>query len=90
MSNNQGTAIIRDRGQLTIPDSIRKTVDWIGPSSAVFISVAKPDEIVIKPHHSQKKIDWDKLLSDIKKLHSYPVKGTMSEFIAWDREHGHD
>lgn len=89
MSNAQGTVIIRERGQLTIPDSIRKMVDWINPSSAVSISVSKPDEIVIKPHRHMDKVDWNRLLRDIKKLNAYPVKGTMSEFIAWDREHGH-
>lgn len=87
--NTQGTAIIRNRGQLTIPDSVRKVVSWANPLSAVTISVVNPDEIVIKPHGFKKEIDWDKLFKDIKKLHEYPVKGTMSDFIAWDREYGH-
>lgn len=51
-------SIIRGRGQLTIPDSIRQIVTWVTPSSAVSITVTKPDEIVIKPH--QVMIDWKK------------------------------
>lgn len=89
MINAQGTAIIRNRGQLTIPDSIRKKVNWTTPSSAVDISIGQSDEIIIRPHKHHIEVDWDKLFRDIKKLHEYPVKGTMSEFIAWDREHGH-
>lgn len=87
--NTQGTAIIRNRGQLTIPDTIRRKVNWANPLSAVDISMSSPDEIVIKPHKVQKEVDWDKLFSDVKKLHEYPVKGNMTDFIAWDREHGH-
>ena len=54
-------SIIRGRGQLTIPDSIRKVIHWVSPMSVVSISVVKPDEIVIKPHHNQKEVDWNKL-----------------------------
>ncbi|OGH17705.1 MAG: hypothetical protein A2868_02010 [Candidatus Levybacteria bacterium RIFCSPHIGHO2_01_FULL_40_15b] len=87
----QTVGIVRQRGQLTIPDSVRKAVKWIAPPSAVSISVVKPDEIIIRPQSSVKEeVDWDQLLKDIKKLQAYPVKGTMSEFIVWDREYGHN
>ena len=78
-------SIIRDRGQLTIPDSIRKIVNWITPMSAVSISVVKPDEIVIKPH--QKQVDWDKIWKGIQKARSIHGKGKIStlEFIQQDR-----
>ncbi|OGY27740.1 MAG: hypothetical protein A2Z42_02760 [Candidatus Woykebacteria bacterium RBG_19FT_COMBO_43_10] len=58
-------SVIRERGQLTIPDSIRQAVGWATPMSAVSISVVKPDEIVIKPH--QQKVDWNRLWKLIKK-----------------------
>lgn len=88
MSNAQGTVIIRERGQLTIPDSIRKMVDWINPSSAVSISVSKPDEIVIKPHQSQGKADWEDIWKRIEQARSFKGKGrgNLSAFIAEDRE----
>ena len=78
-------SIIRSRGQLTIPDSIRKAISWMNPMSAVTISVVKPDEVVIKPHQS--KVDWDKIWKGIRKARSIHGKGKMStlEFIQQDR-----
>ena len=78
-------SIVRDRGQLTIPNSIRKVVSWITPMSAVSISVVKPDEIVIKPH--QKQVNWDKIWKGIQKARSIHGEGKMSalEFIQQDR-----
>ena len=46
-------SIIRDRGQLTIPDSIRNMVGWVTPHSSSSITVVKPDEIVIRPHKKE-------------------------------------
>ncbi|OGE06370.1 hypothetical protein A3I53_00720 [Candidatus Curtissbacteria bacterium RIFCSPLOWO2_02_FULL_40_13b] len=80
------TVIIRNRGQLTIPDSIRKTVDWISPMSAVIISIAKFDEIIIRPHKYQKIADWDNLWKQIKKVRAFKGKGNLSSFIVEDRE----
>lgn len=79
-------SIIRDRGQLTIPDSIRKTLNWVSPMSAVTISVVKPNEIVIRPH--QKKVDWDKLWKQMKRVRAFKGKnkGSLSDFIIKDRE----
>ena len=82
----KAVSIIRGRGQLTIPDSIRKSVGWVNPASAVSITVVKPDEIVIKPHQAQ--VDWDKIWVDIQKARSIngkSSKGNLSEFIAEDR-----
>jgi len=78
-------SIVRDRGQLTIPDSIRRVVSWVTPMSAVSISVLKPDEIVIKPH--QKKVDWDQVWENIRKSRAISSKGKISaaEFLEQDR-----
>ncbi len=80
-------SIIRDRGQLTIPDSIRKAVNWISPMSAITISVIKPDEIVIRPHQSQ--VDWGKVWEGIRRARSTRGKGrgSLSKFVAEDRYH---
>lgn len=79
-------SIIRDRGQLTIPDSIRKSVKWANPLAAVTITVTKSDEIVITPHQNQ--TDWKKIDANMKKLHAHSGKSTLSaaEFIAQDRQ----
>ncbi len=85
----QTIAIVRGRGQLTIPDSIRGKTDWIGPGSVVTVSRVKTDEIVIRPHVVGKnKTDWTKLWRDIKLVRSYQgtYRGSLSEFIATDRE----
>lgn len=84
----KAVSIVRDRGQLTIPDSIRKLVNWVSPLSAVSISVVKPDEIVIRPHQYKKEIDWDKLWEQIKRVRAFKGKGrgNLSTFIIEDRE----
>ena len=78
-------SIIRDRGQLTIPDSIRRVVSWITPMSAVSISVIKPDEIVIKPH--QKQGNWDQVWENIRKSRAISGRGNLSaaDFLEQDR-----
>ncbi len=84
----KAVSIIRDRGQLTIPDSIRKLINWAGPMSAVSISVVKPDQIIITPHQNQDKTDWDELWKRIKRARSFKGKsrGNLSAFIAEDRQ----
>lgn len=80
-------SIIRDRGQLTIPDSIRRLVNWITPMSAVSISIVKPDEIVIKPHI--KSIDKDQIWENIRKARAIKGKGLTTsaiEFLMKDRQ----
>ncbi len=82
----QTISIVRDRGQLTIPNSIRKNVDWVTSMSAITISVVKPDEIIIKPH--QKKVDWDKIWKGIKASRAIKGKGKTTsalEFLEQDR-----
>ena len=79
-------SIIRNRGQLTIPDSIRKSLNWISPQSAVSISVVKSDEIVIRPH--QKQVDWDKIWDLIRKSRAIKSKNALSaiEILQKDRQ----
>ncbi len=81
----KNVVIVRNRGQITIPDPIRKTVGWVNPMSAVSISVTKPDEIVLKPH--QNKLDWDQIWKNIKVSRAIPGKGNESgyDFLEKDR-----
>ena len=78
-------SIIRERGQLTIPDSIRQLISWVSPMSAVSITIIKPDEIVIRPHQAQ--VDWDKIWENIRKSRAIPGKGNLSasKFLQQDR-----
>lgn len=79
-------AVIRERGQLTIPDSVRKVASWAGPLSVVSVSIVKSDEIVIRPHRIQlnRKEIWRKI------RHSRSVRGkgnvSASQFLLRDRE----
>lgn len=82
----QAIAIIRARGQLTIPDSIREVLTWATPASVVTITAEKPDEIVIQPHGTKQQIEWDELWNMIKLCRSFKRgKGNLSEFISRDR-----
>jgi bifunctional DNA-binding transcriptional regulator/antitoxin component of YhaV-PrlF toxin-antitoxin module len=69
-------SIIRDRGQLTIPESIRKSVPWVNPMSAVTIFVTKANEIVIKPHRPT--TDWSDLREKIRASRATLGRGTTS------------
>lgn len=83
-------SIIRERGQLTIPDTIRKVVSWANPSSAVSISVTGPDEIVIKPH--MPKYDAKKIWQSIRKSRAVMGKGGINgvEFLIKDRSRSYE
>jgi len=84
----KSVVVIRERGQLTIPDTIRKAVSWVTPMSAVTISVMKPDEIIIKPHQS--RVDADKIWTLVQRSRAIKGKGKGSavEFLEKDR-HSH-
>lgn len=79
-------SIIRNRGQLTIPDNIRKVVTWAKPMSAVSISVLKPNEIIIRPE--QVYLDWDQIWAGVKKSRAIKSKShslSAAEFLEVDR-----
>ncbi len=82
----KNVVIVRNRGQITIPGSIRKAVGWVNPMSAVSISVVKPDEIIMKPHQS--KLDWDQIWKNVAASRAISGRGTKSaaEFLEKDRK----
>ena len=84
----QTTAIVRDRFQLTIPDSVRVGADWVTPGSVVTVTQISADEIVIKPHVVNKKTNWDRLWRNIElaRSHKGSYQGSLSDFIISDRE----
>lgn len=88
MNNIQTTAIIRNRGQLTIPDVIRRAFDWMKTESVVKIIYRSPQEIVITPYIQEKvkKINWKKIWAAIAEARSFKGgRGNLSKFIAKDR-----
>lgn len=80
--------MIRQRGQLTIPEVIRKAVSWLRNFSVVSISLEHPRQIVIEPYE-EKAVDWEKLLRKMRKVQKFAGEGeqkeSLSEFIAHDR-----
>lgn len=83
----QGTAVIRDRGQLTIPEKIREILHWSSPNSVVSITATSKNELVIKPFEGKKQIDWSSIWLNIDLSRSYQGKqGNLSGFVSSDRE----
>ena len=82
----QTISIIRGRGQLTIPESIRKVVNWTTSMSAVSISLVKPDEILIKPH--RQSLDWNQIWKGVEKSRGLKGEGRTTsaiDFLELDR-----
>lgn len=86
---NTTTATIRQRGQLTIPDTIRDRFPWIKTDAVVTLDASDPTRIVIQPFamNVSDKPDWDLIWKMIARARAIPGKGKMnaSEFIAQDR-----
>ncbi|EKD99401.1 MAG: hypothetical protein ACD_22C00266G0003 [uncultured bacterium] len=84
-----GTAVIRDRGQLTIPEKIRGLLKWSSPNSVVSLCTTTRNELIIRPYNSKEKtlVDWDSIWMNIDLSRSYKGKrGNLSEFVSFDRE----
>lgn len=87
MSNFQGTAIIRDRGQITIPEKIRRTLKWPTTNSVVSLATTVQNEILIRPYDSARKINWPQIWNNVELSRSYQgKKGNLSSFVSSDRE----
>lgn len=87
MKTLQGTAIIRDRGQLTIPEKMREVLKWSSTNSVVSLYTTEKGELLIKPFVANKEPDWDTIWANIERSRSYKGKnGNLSKFISLDRE----
>ncbi len=87
---SQTTAVIRQRGQLTIPDKIRATFPWLIENAVVVLETLPNEGIIVKPYHSsglnlaQK---WQKAWEAIQLSRSFKGKrGNLSEFVVKDRQ----
>ncbi len=87
MKNIQSTVIIRDRGQLTIPEKMREVLRWSSTNSVVTLTTTSKNELVIKPYGSKKQVNWAQIWSNIQLSRSFKGKGgNLSNFIISDRE----
>jgi bifunctional DNA-binding transcriptional regulator/antitoxin component of YhaV-PrlF toxin-antitoxin module len=84
----KAVAIIRERGQLTIPESIRKQARWAGVSGVIYIQLEKQNEIIITPHQAIMESELSKLPESIKKARDIKGKGSLgaSKFLAGTRD----
>ena len=81
------TAIIRQRGQLTIPGFIREKFPWLHVNNVVALRVTADAKILVEPFQEKKQVDWEKLWVQIERVRSYKGRrGNLSQFIAKDRE----
>ncbi len=88
MTQVQATGIIRQRGQLTIPETIRSKISWVDVGSVVEISSQKNDEIIVRPYSKKKKAaSWKTLWKKMKRVRAFKGKNknSLSSFIAQDR-----
>jgi bifunctional DNA-binding transcriptional regulator/antitoxin component of YhaV-PrlF toxin-antitoxin module len=77
--------IIRQRGQITIPDSIRQSAPWIIENQPVNVYLVNENEVRISP--VGQAIDWEKLQRDITTVRALPGEDFDStSFIAEDRK----
>ena len=82
--------MIRQRGQLTIPDQARKVLSWLQIGEMVGIEIDNDDELRIKPHTKvNKKVDWDSFWKRMELSRSF--RGTrndkpLSQMVVEDRK----
>ena len=87
MNGQQTNVIIRQRGQLTLPDAIREKFNWLTPGSVVTIDT-EPNKVTLSPYSARKEVDWNKLWKDLKRVRAYRGKGrgNLSAFVDEDRQ----
>ena len=86
---SEGIGIVRDRGQLTIPYSLRSSLDWIKTDTPVKMKLRK-NKIIIEPIEEKmrgKKVNWNKLWKDLDDIQkSAKHKTNLTQFVIKDRE----
>ncbi|MEK7565684.1 MAG: AbrB/MazE/SpoVT family DNA-binding domain-containing protein [Patescibacteria group bacterium] len=89
--NYQTTAVIRQRGQLTIPEEVRKIFGWLGKDKVVTIQTSI-NAVVVKPYSQTNfgSTQWKRAHELVQISHSFVGgKGNISSQISQDREGGH-
>lgn len=84
----KSTSIIRERGQLTIPDTIRDSLTWLYPLSAVDITICDENTVMVSPHAYKKQLTWSECIQKIELAQTFPSdsKVTSDAIISADRQ----
>lgn len=80
--------VVRQRGQVTIPDDVRNMVAWLSEGSAVGLEMVEKEMLILRPHvlANTKIFDWNKILNKINLSRSFKGRnGDLSTFIIEDR-----
>lgn len=84
--NITASTIVRDRGQITLPYSIRENSSWLAVNSPIQIT-AYLDEITIRPPQKSPPHSWDTIWDALHLAQSFKGnKGSLSDFILKDRQ----
>lgn len=79
-------AIIRDRGQLTIPDKLREILPWLSVNSVVTFYHRGGGEVVIRPFEEKRPMDWERIWSQVDLSRSFKGSlGNLSKAVFEDR-----
>ncbi len=80
------TAIIRQRGQLTVPDALRSKMGWLDDGEAVVLE-ATQGEVKIRPRSGKRKVDLTDFWRKVELARSFIGKrGNLAEVIDQDRD----
>jgi bifunctional DNA-binding transcriptional regulator/antitoxin component of YhaV-PrlF toxin-antitoxin module len=91
MNSTTVTTFIRDRGQITLPYTIRDMFPWVKVSAPItIVANHQTNTITLQPNTHAK--NWSTMWQQIELARSfYSPDDAMSgsDFIAWDRKYGH-
>jgi len=85
------TAVIRQRGQITIPDKLREELSWLQVGEVVGL-VIEDDEVRVKPkaRTGDKAFDYDEFQRRVELARTFEgTRGDLSRAVMEDREKGH-
>lgn len=93
VASNNEIIKLRERGQITIPEKIRKLLPWMYPSSLLQVKV-KQDKVVISPLLPKDEIkkkelsskEWRQVFLTFKKIRSSGRQIDGAKTIIKDRE----
>lgn len=92
MKQVRTTSIIRQRGQLTIPEVIRRYAQWLVTNGVVMITFMSPNEIRIVPYNGngsdgKNGRDWKTVKKQMERIRSFPGRNiSLSKFLIRDRQ----
>lgn len=94
------TIKVRERGQMTLPENIRRQIDWLNTGSILEIKINPlQDKLIIKPLLSNKSTankkvfkqnnqpNWNKIKKKLKTIRTWGRQDVnLTEFLINDRE----